>query len=151
MLLTLEQKLSEHLLTRTEILFLPIGIKEWKTLEREYDRISADSNIDPIVVPLPLFSKDYFGRATMTPDEVRAQAMRDKYPSVLPICDWESYDIALHCPEKIYIQFPYDNEQSFLTIVPLEELLFNPQNIYIRFMRSKLLQQKPKLSQLIYS
>ncbi|WP_026520134.1 LicD family protein [Butyrivibrio sp. FCS006] len=126
-LAALESALFEHLFNRKEILFLPIGPKEWNTLSGVYDRISNDPDIDPVVVPLPLFTRDYYGQPTMSMDEIRKSANIGNYPKGLPIQNWETYDLALHCPDSIYIQFPYDGENPYLTI---------PRNFFADSLRS---------------
>ncbi len=113
---TLEITLTEHLFSRKEILFLPIGHREWETMSKVYESALQKKDADPVVVPLPLFTKDYFGNSTMSMDDIRASAGIDRYPNDLPIQNWESYDPALHCPDTIYIQFPYDGENIYLTI-----------------------------------
>lgn len=112
----LETSLADHLLKRREVLFLPIGTKEWTTLSKIYWRVANESDVDTVVVPLPLFTKDYFGRPTMSMEKIREQASFDMYPKDLPLYNWGNYDLALHCPEVIYIQFPYDGENPYLSI-----------------------------------
>ncbi len=112
----LDITLTEHLFERKEVLFLTIGPKEWNVLEKIYREMEEAPDTDTTVLPLPLFTKDYFGNATMTIEEIQASVRTSSYPDKLSLCSWENYDLALHCPEKIYIQFPYDNEDSYLTI-----------------------------------
>ncbi len=114
----LDISLSENILNIKTALFLPIGIKEWKTMKRAYNRMLSDPAIDPIVVPLPLYTKDVYGRPTMTEDKILAADNFDAYASDLPLAHWYDYDISLHCPEIIYIQSPYDGENPLLTVPP---------------------------------
>lgn len=122
---TLSETLKCDILDIKEALFLPIGITEWYTMKNVYDSIIEDPGIDCIVMPLPLYSKDVYGRPTMSTEEIISSTNYDKYPDDLPLSHWQEYNIALHCPEQVYIQNPYDNENPLLTVPPA----FYAQNI----------------------
>ena len=112
----LEDAINERLLTRREVLFLPVGAYEWKTLTPLYDELQNDPNVDVFIVPLPLMFKDYFGNVIMSDEEITAQLSAQKYPENLPIKPFYEYDAALHCPDQIFIQNPYDGENPCLTV-----------------------------------
>ncbi len=114
----LDKSLSENILSIKTALFLPIGIKEWKTMKKAYERMLTDPEVEPAVVPLPLYTKDVYGRPTMTEDEIFASDNFDSYPDDLPLAHWYDYDISLNCPEIVYIQNPYDGENPLLTVPP---------------------------------
>ena len=113
----LGESVKDNILDRKEILFLPIGCKEWTGLEKKYREVS-DGNADIYVVPLPLMKKDYFGTVSMTDDEIMEAARISGYPKELKCEDWRTYDIALHCPDEIYVQNPYDETNPCLTVPP---------------------------------
>ena len=112
----LKSALDVSILDRQEILFLPTSFKDWSSMQNIYDQLSGSPDTDLVVLPIPLFTKDYYGQPTMTDAEIIEATQRDKYPQALPIQKWEDYSLALHCPDKIYIQNPYDNENIFLTV-----------------------------------
>ncbi len=113
---SLKDALTIHLFNRDEILFLPIGSREWQAMDGAYYQASKDDDNDLIVLPLPLFTKDYYGRPTMNMDEIQNHLKKERYPDNIPLFNWESYDISLHCPERIYIQFAYDDANTYLSI-----------------------------------
>ncbi len=114
----LDTGLSENILNIKTALFLPVGVKEWSTMKRGYERMLSDPEICPVVVPLPLYTKDVYSRPTMTEDEIYAADNFDTYPSDLPLIHWYDFDISLYCPEIVYIQNPYDGENPLLTVPP---------------------------------
>ncbi len=114
----LDTGLTENILNKKEALFLPIGISEWETMKRAYESTLSDPDIEPIIVPLPLYTKDVYGAPTMTEEEILVADNFDLYPDDLPLAHWYEYDIPLHCPEIIYIQNPYDGENPLLTVPP---------------------------------
>lgn len=123
----LSPALEENILNRKEILFLPTSHKTWSTMESIYNKRSNDSDTDLVVLPLPLFTRDYYGRPTMNEDEIIAATGREHYPENLPVQDWENYSLSLHCPDEIYIQNPYDNENIYLSV---------PANYYAKNLRT---------------
>lgn len=118
--------IRENILERVEILYLPIGVKEWRTLSQvKYP--AADDKTDICIVPLPLLRKDIYGNILMTDDEIVQASHIYEYPEEGRYFDWTGYDIKLHCPEVIYIQNPYDDRNPYLTVPP---------DFYASFIRS---------------
>ncbi|SFQ10894.1 Phosphorylcholine metabolism protein LicD [Butyrivibrio proteoclasticus] len=101
---------------RRTILFLPIGPKEWKGFKNTYEKESASNDADVFVMPLPLLFKDYFGRITMTDQEIVAASKIYEYPQNLNLLSWADTDIGKLSPDIIYIQNPYDNMNPLLTV-----------------------------------
>ena len=112
------QRMQEQILDRREILFLPIGPKEWIGFAALYDDAVLDGKADVYVVPLPLLFKDALGRVTVGAEEIQKAMKIEEYPSDLTLTSWTGYDLKLHQPEQIYIQSPYDGENPCLTIPP---------------------------------
>lgn len=112
----LELSLEKNLLSRTEALFLPTSPSRWESMKRAYQSACEDDSCDPVVVPLPLFTKDFFGSPTMSDEEIIKATNLDDYDKDLPIRSWTDYDISLHCPETIYIQSPYDGTNPLLSV-----------------------------------
>lgn len=109
---------TNNIVNIKEILFLPIGPKEWNGFKCAYKNALKDKNTEVWVVPLPLLKKDYFGNVHMTDKEIEQAVEKDLYPKDITIKDWRVYDLSLHCPEMIYIQNPYDETNPCLTVPP---------------------------------
>lgn len=107
---------QQWILDRREVLFLPIGPKEWRGLSTVYESAAADFDTDVYVVPLPLMTKDPFGQVAMTNNEIQAAVHLPEYPEGIAYTDWQTYDVSLHCPDMVYIQNPYDGENPYLTV-----------------------------------
>lgn len=105
-----------HILSRKEVLFLPIGAKEWNTLFPIYRDLCTDSSVDITVIPLPLMFKDFFGKIIMSDEEIEAEEQSQSYPKGVVTGRFSDYDPAFHCPDRIYIQFPYDGTNPCLTV-----------------------------------
>lgn len=114
----LSVELDKNLFCRKEVLFLPVGPIEWNALDAIYKEISQDPDIDIFVVPLPLMMKDCYGNITCTQNEINAIIGKENYPKYLNLTDYNIFDLALHCPDRIYIQNPYDAENTCLTVPP---------------------------------
>lgn len=127
--------IKEHIFDRREILFLPIGYKEWESMAKHVEQY-CDDDTDIRILPLPILRKDYFGNIIMNDEEIMAASHREKYPDGYVYTDWSTYDVKLHSPEVIYIQNPYDNWNPVLTVPPefyavnlrkyTEELIYVP-------------------------
>ena len=136
-------RIKKDILDRKEILFLPIGGKEWKDLKPCLDKIYANdincleagiasasgtddikpdsgNNTDIYVVPLPLLRKTVLGDIRMSDEEIREAVHLEDYPDdISGVCvDWTAYDLSLHCPDVVYIQNPYDETNPLLTVPP---------------------------------
>ena len=114
----LEIALNKHLFSRSEVLFLPIGLKEWTCLAPVYEEERKKDDVDIIVVPLPLMLKSIYGQILAKDKDVPFLSHAADYPEDLPIMDLFSYDLSMHCPERIFIQNPYDGQNPILTVPP---------------------------------
>ena len=115
---------KEYIIDCKEVLFLPIGHREWKGFEKVYRYyademcMDGDEKYDLYVVPLPLLTKDPLGQVAVSEEIIKEGLNIDKYPTNITYTDWQSYDITQHCPDIIYIQNPYDSENPYLTVPP---------------------------------
>lgn len=109
--------IEKYILQRKEILFLPIGYREWKGFEKVY-RKYLNTDIDTYVVPLPLLTKDPLGQVEVSEEKLREGLQIERYPADIVYGDWQTYDVSQHCPDIIYIQNPYDTENPYLTVPP---------------------------------
>ncbi len=128
---------DKYIIKRKEVLFLPIGFREWKELETVYkgylDTLDIDvsneitikdgeninrSGYDIYVVPLPLLTKDSLGQVEVSEEKLCEGLQIERYPADIVYSDWKNYDVSQHCPNIIYIQNPYDVENPYLTVPP---------------------------------
>ena len=97
---------------RREILFLPFKDKYWKTMEPLYDLVKDDPDMDVYVIPIPYYYKDYKGQFK------NMQYLTDGYPEDLRLTHYDEYDYAIHHPDIIVIQNPYDNFNDEMSVPP---------------------------------
>ncbi len=114
----IESETEQKLLSRKEVLFLPVGPAEWRAFGDIYDNYIRDNEFDVFVVPLPLFIKDIYGRVRMSEKEIEAAVHKNGYPENIELSDWRIFDLSLHCPEVVYIQNPYDVVNPCLSVPP---------------------------------
>lgn len=113
--LLLDEAINKYIIDRREVLFVTIGPKEWSSYESIYNSYDGD-DADIFVVPLPLMKKGYLGKITMTAQEIQDSIHLNDYPTDIFYTDWGAYDISLHCPDEVYVQFAYDGENPTLAI-----------------------------------
>lgn len=97
---------------RREILFLPFKDKYWKTMEPVYDLVKDDEDVDVYVLPIPYYYKDYRGQLN------NMQYLTDGYPPDVRLTHYDEYDYAIHHPDIIVIQNPYDNYNDEMSVPP---------------------------------
>lgn len=103
---------------RKEILFLTTGPAEWKSLKPFYADTLKEENTDVYVVILPLMTKDVFGNImnSESPESMVPTPSGYEVLNIEHVVDYADYDPVLHAPDRVYIQFPYDDENPYLTI-----------------------------------
>ena len=72
----------------------------------------ADVNVDTLVVPIPYFYKDFYGRL------IQPQYDLESYPKELGVRSYEEVDLELLSPDEIVIQYPYDAFNPVTGILP---------------------------------
>lgn len=98
--------------TRKEVVFLPFKPDYWCAFEHEYKKAMADPDMDVYVVPIPYYYKNYDGELRNKQYDLSA------YPEDLDVRDCSEFDFVLHCADVIYIQNPYDEFNSSITVPP---------------------------------
>ncbi|MBR6470122.1 MAG: LicD family protein, partial [Lachnospiraceae bacterium] len=96
---------------RREVLFLPFKAAYWDKLDGACREAFDDPDTDVYVVPIPYYYKDYMGRLK------DMQFDTEGYPEDIVLTHYDSYDYAVHHPDRIVIQNPYD-DQNIETSVP---------------------------------
>ena len=131
------ESLRINILDRKEYVFLTKGPSEWKSFLPFYKNSCNPDNTDIYVIPIPLMAKDVFGNIISDPD-ISITSSAENYTDLSEdhYTNYTEFDISMHCPDKIYIQDPYDGENPFLTTSPdfyannlrkyTEELIYIP-------------------------
>ncbi len=109
----IEVDIEESILKRKEIVFLPFNGKYWPALHSVWEAAASDPDYDVFTVPLPYFYKEYDGRFLDMVYDLT------EYPADVPLTDYRKFDLALHQPDIIFIQNPYD-EWNSMTSIPKE-------------------------------
>ena len=131
---TLLNEATGKIRARKEILFLPFKGEYWKAFEAEYRKWAADPDADVYVVPIPYYYKDYLGQLYDMQYDLSA------YPADLPLIHHDEFDPALHHPDVIYIQNPYDQWNEIISVPPAffsdKLLAYTDRLIYIPWFRT---------------
>ncbi|MCR4792574.1 MAG: LicD family protein [Lachnospiraceae bacterium] len=124
---------ASNILNRKETLFITTGPSEWKSLVPFYLEEKRREETDVSVISVSLMFRDVYGnimqdaggqadesgqpdadgkgRTASAPNERQFYSL-----DASDLRDRELYDLALHSPERIYIQNPYDGENPVLTV-----------------------------------
>ncbi len=100
-----EEAVRKAFACREEVLFVCCGASEFEDMREFYEEEKAGADV--YVVRPPVFKKDALGRAADGED------ISDD-PQDAELVSWERYYTALRKPARIYIQWPYDNENPAL-------------------------------------
>ena len=106
------QIFENYIFRRREIVFLPYKACAWNTMKSMWEEAVADPKTDVYVVPIPYFYKKYDGSFRAFPEE------KLEYPAELNVLDYESFDLALHHPDMIVFQNPYDQWNPSTSVLP---------------------------------
>lgn len=98
------------ILQRKVAVFLPFSGKYWDALHSVWETMAAEPDWDVFVVPLPYYYKEYDGSFLDMVYDV------SEYPQTISLEDYEKFDLALHHPDIIFIQNPYDEWDSAISI-----------------------------------
>lgn len=122
---------GEQLGVHREVLFLPVGPREWKSMEPSFVKECASPDTDVYVVPLPLMKRDIYGQISASDEEILEAEHFEDYVDIINdleaagvstehVClmGFTDYELESHLPAKIYIQNPYDAHNPVLTVPP---------------------------------
>jgi phosphorylcholine metabolism protein LicD len=94
--------IEREIFARKEAVFLPYKASAWAGLESVWKEACADPQCDVYVIPIPYYYKNYAG------DLVSMRYEADKFPEEVSVTRYDKFDFALHRPDMIFIQNPYD-------------------------------------------
>lgn len=134
--------IKKEIIQRKEVVFVCFSVKYWENMEQFYRTEISDEWNDVYVIPIPYYYKNYQG-------QIREEVFDiSQYPKDVKILDYRTYDWEIRHPDKVYIQYPYDNWNSETTIPSeyfsenlwkyTEELIYVPYFILDEFCRSNL-------------
>ena len=103
---------ADRVRSRKEVLFLPFKGEYWEVFEDEYKKAEDDPDTDVYIVPIPYYYKDYMGRLH------DMQYDTGSYPEELKLTHYDDYDYAVHHPDVIMIQNPYDGYNDEMSVPP---------------------------------
>lgn len=97
---------------RLEILFLPYKAAMWDSMESVWRAAEADPGCRAYVVPIPYYDK------SGSDSQEACHYEGDLLPEEVPVIPWQSYSLAEHLPDIVYIHNPYDEANLVTTIDP---------------------------------
>lgn len=106
----IEADAETFIMQRREAVFLPFSGKYWPALHSVWEAVAAKPDWDVSVVPLPYYYKEYDGSFL---DRVYNVS---EYPENVSLEDYETFDLPLRHPDIIFIQNPYDEWNSVMSI-----------------------------------
>jgi hypothetical protein len=104
--------MEQELFSRKEIVFLPYKASAWSALEGAWKEACADPQNDVYVIPIPYYYKNYAG------DFVNMKYEADQFPEDVQITAYDAFNFALHRPDAIFIQNPYDKWDPVTSVHP---------------------------------
>ncbi len=104
---------AEELKDKKEVVFIPYKTSFWGAMESVWQAAVQDSEYSVVVMPAPYFYKDASGRA-----KTEEPHYETGYPQGVDLTSYEEYNFESRHPDKIVIQYPYDEYHYGLTIHP---------------------------------
>lgn len=106
---TFEKEIKQE---RIEVVFFPYKASMWDSLESVWLAAREDVNCDAYVVPIPYYERQSDG----TLGQIHYEG--DKYPTYVPITNWQEYNVEIRHPDVIFIHSPYDAHNYVTSILP---------------------------------
>lgn len=104
--------MQDEVLDRKEVVFCPTDASFFERYEAEYQKAAHDPKCRVYVIPIPTYRKTYDMQL------VEESYSVEGYPKWMTLTDYREFDFALHHPEKIYIQSPYDEFNPTSSVHP---------------------------------
>ncbi len=110
----LKKTIRELIIERKMVVFLSDNPNRWIDFETLYRYYCNQQGWHVIVIVLPQYRKNPYGEPIQVENDYSANM--SKYPDGIQVRKWEQFDISVVQPDLIFVQNPYDNENSYLTI-----------------------------------
>lgn len=111
-LVKIENSISNDIIIKTEILFLPYKSSMWDSMESVWEAAEQDENCEAFVMPIPYYDRNLDGSFKTYYYE------GDKFPKGIHITDYKSYNIEENKPDIIYVHNPYDGSNFVTSVDP---------------------------------
>lgn len=106
----LEERIRKDILERKTVVFLPYKASKWEYMQSVWQAAMEDETCDVYVIPIPYFYKEYDG----TLRDMQYEA--EQFPDNLHIVAYDEFDFALHYPELMFVQNPYDEFDPVISV-----------------------------------
>lgn len=103
---------NEEILTRKEIVFITSSADSWNIYNNIWKNAIANSEVDVFVIAIPYYHKRYDGSFYKMYYDI------SEYPDYLNVIEYDKFNFELHHPDIIYINNPYDNIDSVMSVHP---------------------------------
>ncbi|NBI99116.1 hypothetical protein D3Z62_02830 [Lachnospiraceae bacterium] len=104
--------LDKQIPDRLEVVFLPYKASMWGSMERLWEASQNDEDCDTYVVPVPYYDRSPEGLFTGYHYE------GDQMPPHIQVTHYENYNLQKRWPDTVFIQDPYDQARSDISIDP---------------------------------
>lgn len=105
------QRLQEEVLSRKEVVLLPYKAKYWDKMKHVYQEKCSEPDCDVYVIPMKCYEKDYLGNFVRLQED-------GNYPEDVHCIAEEDFDFALHQPDEIIMETPYDSYNMAVSVKP---------------------------------
>lgn len=113
LLVEINDRVKREVDLRYKAVFLPYRAKSWGAMESVWRAAKDDPNCDVYVIPIPYFYKKPDGSAGGVRYELEG------YPTDVQLTRYDVFDFVNEIPEMMYIQTPYDEYDSCLSVHPV--------------------------------
>lgn len=108
----IKKSLTEDVVIRKEVVFLPYKASMWDSLESIYFTAKEDPMCEAYVIPIPYYDKNpdgSFGKIHYEGED---------FPEDIPITSWQEFSIEENRPDVIFVHNPYDNWNLATSVYP---------------------------------
>lgn len=106
----LEACIRKNILERKTVVILPYKASQWTYVQNVWQTAIEDGNCDVYVIPIPYFYKEYDGALR----DMQYEA--EQFPQNVSVTAYDTFDFALHYPDVIFIQNPYDEFDPVISV-----------------------------------
>lgn len=106
------EAIDSEIVNRRSVLFLPVKAKHFSSMRAIYKMEKSTPDTDVYVMPLPYYYKEYDGSFK---DEMFIET-EEFMKAGIDVTDYNQFDLSLLCPERIYINSPYDEYNMAVSV-----------------------------------
>lgn len=109
---SISEAIDSEIVNRRSVLFLPVKAKHFSSMRAIYKMEKSTPDTDVYVMPLPYYYKEYDGSFK---DELHIET-EEFMNAGIAVTDYNQFDLSLLCPERIYINSPYDEYNMAVSV-----------------------------------